>query len=306
VPKTMRHTPILVAALGLAAVAPGVAFAQSGAQANAWAAWCTSKEIGGRVDNSGGNPVCIPGAAAAGGYSTDQQAMLDLASQFGNALGAAIRQSFEHAARQEQINRMQEAWEREQAKRQAAAEYEKQKQRNQALIAGMKDAVGASELGRTQLGTEQLRLRTADELFGNGGGDRGVLAQEVPVSAPVDLADMLTRQEAFFRALDDVSEAEAALRAKQTHIQIMRNLTAELEIRRDQQKLALSLIPVGDARRAGAEAEFARLEGAIAEGLPVEAEDLQELAQLEAEAEEAREALRAAGAQPASADPARP
>ena len=281
--------------LGVAAnLAPGPVAAQSGAEANAWAAWCRGQ--GGRVDNSSGNLVCIPpdgGGASGGGYSADQQAMLNLAGQFGSALGAAIRESFQRSAQQQRIIEMQQDWERQQAREHAAADLERQRERNQVLLANMHGTIGASELGRTQLGSESLRLRTADEMFNTPGNAQGVLNQEVPISAPIDIDEMRAAQEAYFVALDNVSDMEAIVREKQTSISVSQDVMAYLSSQLDQQRARLVLLPASSPERPAAEAELARLEASASQVRAWQAEDAIELAQLQAEAAEARATLRA-------------
>lgn len=281
------------AALALACVWPDIASAQSGAEANAWAAWCRQH---GRVDNSSGNLVCIPndaGGSSGGGYSADQQAMLNLAGQFGSALGAAIRESFQRSAQQQRIIEMQQDWERQQARERAAADLERQRERNQFLLANMHGTIGASELGRTQLGSESLRLRTADEMFNTPGNAQGVLNQEVPISAPIDIDGMRAAQEAYFVALDNVSDMEAIVREKQTTISVSQDVMAYLSSQLDQQRARLVLLPASSPERPAAEAELARLEASASQVRAWQAEDAIELAQLQAEAAEARATLRA-------------
>ena len=268
------------------------AAAQSGAQANAWAAWCRSQ---GTVDNSTGTLRCIPnsGGGSSGGYSADQEAMLNLAGQLGSALGQAIRQSFQRSAEQQRIIEMQQEWERIQARERAAAELERQRERNQALLANMHGTIGASELGRTQIGSERLRLRTADEMFNTPGSARGEVTQEVPVSAPIDIEGMRAAQQAYFDALDDVSDAEASVRGKQTTISVLQDVMAYLDTQLDQQRARLVLLPADSPERPAAEAALARLEASASQVRAWQAEDAAELAQLEAEVTDARAALRA-------------
>jgi hypothetical protein len=283
---------LAAAALALACVWPDIASAQSGAEANAWAAWCRQH---GRVDNSSGTLVCIPNDAggSSGGYSADQQAMLNLAGQFGSALGAAIRESFQRSAQQQRIIEMQQDWERQQARERAAADLERQRERNQALLASMHGTIGASELGRTQLGSETLRLRTADEMFNTPGNARGELNQEVPISAPIDIDEMRATQEAYFVALDNVSDMEAIVREKETTISVSQDVMNYLGTQLDQQRARLVLLPADSPERPAAEAELARLEASASQVRAWQAEDAIELAQLQAEAAEARAALRA-------------
>lgn len=289
----LRH--VAPAFIGVAAISASLdqAAAQSGAEANAWAAWCRSQ---GTVDNSTGTLRCIPnnsGGASGSGYSADQQAMLNMAGQFGSALGAAIRESFRRSAEQQRIIEMQQEWERLQARERAAADLERQRERNQALLANMHGTIGASELGRTQVGSERLRLRTADEMFNTPGNARGELNQEVPVSAPIDIEGMRATQEAYFDALDDVSDAEASVREKQTSISVSQDVMAYLGTQLDQQRTRLALLPAGSLERPAAEAELARLEASANQVRAWQAEDAVELAQLQTEVAEARAALRA-------------
>lgn len=219
--------------------------------------------------------------------------MLNLAGQFGTALGQAIRESFQRSAQQQRIIEMQQDWERQQARERAAADLERQRERNQALLANMHGTIGASELGRTQVGSERLRLRTTDEMFNTPGNARGELEQEVAVSAPVDIEGMRATQEAYFDALDDVSDAEASVQGKLTTISVLQDVMAFLGSQLDQQRARLILLPADSPERPAAEAELARLEASANEGRALQTEVAVELAQLQAEVTEARVALRA-------------
>lgn len=289
----MKRAAIAFGLLAQFAGSPA-AHAQSGAEANAWAAWCASDEIGGRVDNSSGNLVCVPGEASSRGYSAEQQAMLNVAGQFGSALGAAIRESFARSAQRQQQLMMQRSWEAEQARRQAAADYEAQKLRNQQLITRMRGAIGASELGRTQIGTETLRLRTTDEMFNTPGNPHGELTQEVAVSAPIDLEDMQAALAAYFEALDDVNDAEAAVVEHESYLADLRTFRAEVEEQRDRQRLQLSLMRANDPARTSGQAKLAEMEEAAHEIAEGEAAAIERLAGLRADLEEARAQLREA------------
>src|SRR5690242_18261718 len=111
----------------------------------------------------------IPTASSAvgGGFTADQQAMLGLASSFGNLLGAALRQSFIDGERRAQEEAQRRAIEAEQARQRALAEAEEQRRRNAALLANMKGAVGAVDLSPKTGGAGDLKMRTAKDMFDN-------------------------------------------------------------------------------------------------------------------------------------------
>jgi hypothetical protein len=283
---------IVVAAIGGSATVK----AQSGAEANDWAKWCGQQ--GGHVQITSSNPVCIPGDTGNGSYSQQQQSMLNLAGQFGSALGNAIRQSIEESARRQKIVEMQQAWEQQQARREAAAALERQRQKNEALLAHMHDTIGNTELGRTQLATETLHLRKTDEMFTKPGNPRGTVTQEVPVNGVVDLAQMKAEQDAYFEAMEGVNDAEADVRAAQAEIETVRQLQSAIAADIAEQKSHLALLANDSPDRTAGEKELARLQALADEGAKLEADDTSELAKLEAVATEARAKLTAAAARP--------
>ena len=296
--RLSRSLAALTGAAMLAAVSATSALAQSGQAFHDFEVRCA--DAGGISNHDANNPVCTPSGAGgdpAGGYSADQQVMLDLASQFGTSLGAAIREGFRRSAERQQRLIIQQAYEEDMARQQAAVELERQRQRNQTLIANMHGAIAnpadpANALSRTQLGTETLRLRTADEMFNHGGGDRGVLTQEVPVSAPLDLAEMQAAQDAYFEALDDANEADQAVLKQQSQIENLRNFTAEAQHQRGEQSILLAAMSDGDPGRRAAEANLAHLDSLLAELHEHDGEAAQDLIDYRAEAARAHEAFR--------------
>src|SRR5262249_19447731 len=156
--------------------------AQSGAAFRAFEDRCAA--INGGSNHDSNNPVCTPPSESAGdpagGYTADQQAMLNLAGQLGSALGEAIRESFQRAALEQQINEMQEAYEREQALQRAAEDMELQRQRNEALLAGMHGTINTPDLTPKEIVTEELPLRSADQMFNVQDNAPGTVTQEVP------------------------------------------------------------------------------------------------------------------------------
>jgi hypothetical protein len=252
-------------ATALALALTTTAHAQSGAEANRWAAWCTG-EIGGTVQHSGGNPVCVPPAQGSTGYTANEQAMLNLAGQFGAALGAAIRQSMEQAARQAQIDRINRAWAAEQARQQAILAAEAQRRRNAELISSMHGSVGASELtmrgsaalesarqgaeqselGLNRVGTSTLTMRTSADMFGAGGNAgettthdvvtrNGVEAPAAPgdvAGAPVDptsVARVEQQWRDYVAALEARNAAQARLTSAESDRDVSRRIRQEAE-----------------------------------------------------------------------------
>ncbi|MEQ1783928.1 MAG: hypothetical protein ABMA14_21425 [Hyphomonadaceae bacterium] len=219
--------------------------------------------------------------------------MLDLAAQFGSFLGDAIRESFAESDRQWQIIQMQQAWELEQAKVRAAEELELQRQRNQNLLAGMQGVIGASELGRTQLGTETLHLLTTDEMFNTPGNARGVLTQDVPVAASIDLTEMQAANEAYFDAMSDVNDADQAVREEETNIANSRDVLAYVDTHIDQLRAHIALLQPGSMERPTLDAEIASYQEKRNELVEWQADYVERLTRSRIEADQARLALRA-------------
>lgn len=266
----------------VAAVLP--ARAQSGAAFLAFEQNCAA--VGGYSNHDPNNPVCTPGdgpvSDPAGGYSADQQAMLNLAGQFGSALGSAIRESFQRAARQRQMNEIQEAYEREQARQRAAQEYELQRQRNEQLLAGMHGTIRTPELGQRQVGSEELHLRSSDEMF-NMPNASGIVTQDVP-SAQVDLAELQRINVSYFLAMDDANDADADVRHYLTNVEASEGFVREAQAYVDQAQLALSGIPPGSPGRADAEARLAESQSLLANMLEGKAEQEANLREAQADA----------------------
>lgn len=258
--------------------------AQSGAAFLAFEQNCAA--VGGYSNHDPNNPVCTPGDGPAGdpagGYSADQQAMLNLAGQFGSALGAAIRESFQRAARQRQMNEIQEAYEREQARQQAAQEFETQRQRNEQLLAGMHGTIRTPELGHRQTGSEELHLRTTDEMF-NMPNATGTVTQSLP-SAQVDLAELQRINDSYFLAMDDANEADADVRHYQTNVEASEGLVREAQAYVDQAQLALSATPPGSPERADTEARLDESQSLLASMLEGKAEQEANLREAQADA----------------------
>lgn len=255
-----RMLRFILATSACAALLAAPAHAQSGAEANRWAAWCTD-QMGGTVQQQGGNPICVPPAQGTTGYTANEQAMLNLAGQFGAALGAAIRQSMEQAARQAQIDRINRAWAAEQARQQAALAAEAQRRRNAELISSMHGSVGSSqltmrgtaalegarqdagqsELGLNRVGTGTLTIRTSADMFGAGGNDGeatthdvvtrgGVEAPAAPgdvAGAPVDPTSV-ARVEQQWRDYVAALEARNAAQARLTSAESDRDVSTRI------------------------------------------------------------------------------
>lgn len=181
--------------------------AQSSAEYTAFLNFCASQN--GRPSGTPSNPQCLPGGSTSSGYSSSDQAMLGIAGALGSALGNAIRESIEAAERQAAIQRMQQLWELERARIFAAEERERlsreMRQRNEALIANLKGGVQVPSLTISTLGTSQLKLKTADEMFGSG---RAVTTAKV---------DPKLAWDAYLAALQKRNEAKLRLAAASDH-----------------------------------------------------------------------------------------
>ncbi|MGE3301737.1 MAG: hypothetical protein AB7M12_01325 [Hyphomonadaceae bacterium] len=287
----MRSTGVWIqaAAMLVGAAAATPACGQSGGAFQAFEARCAS--IGGTSNHNASNPVCTPPTGAAGdppgGYSSDQQAMLNLAGQFGSTLGAAIRESFQRAARQRQINEIQEAYERDQARVRAAQEFEQQKQHNEQLLASMHATIRAPELGGGRTSSEQLRLRSADEMFNKPGGARGTVTQEIP-TGQVDLDELKRINDSYFLAMDDANAADADVRQFQTNVEAEAGLLREAQAYVDHDRLVLAGTPPGAPGRAAAEARLAESEALKQDVLASKAEQEAKLKEAQADAAERR------------------
>lgn len=212
----MRQTIIGAALLSTCAAA----HAQSGAEARDWAAWC--KRQGGQVQVTSSNPVCIPPAGGtSSGYTQAQQQMLDLAGQFGSALGASIRGGLEAEARAAEIRRMQRSWETEQARLNAVTQVDVQKQRSAALLASMQGTIGGSELGTARTPTGSLQPKTGEEALRAPATVQGSAVE--PDRSPA------VRQawDDYLKALQRKHAAEKALAEKESERELALKLTAE-------------------------------------------------------------------------------
>ena len=198
----LSRLALVVAALWLL---PVPVFAQSAAEYKAWLKWCAEQD--GTANGDANNPVCMPGSSSSSpGYNANEQAMLGLAGSIGSALGAAIRQGIEESARQAEIDRMQRAWETDQARIRAIEEQgriaEEQRRKNEALMASLKGSLGQTELAIKRVDTQELTLKSSSELFdqpanpsgtltlkssselfGQPGNPSGTTQQEIPVAA---------------------------------------------------------------------------------------------------------------------------
>lgn len=247
-----------LAALSLPLMTIGAAaFAQSSAEYTAFLNWCARQ--GGTASGGASNPVCLPGDSSSSSSSSAEQSMLGIAGALGSALGNAIRESFEADARRAAMQRMQMAWELERARIFATEERERlsreMRERNEALIANLKGGIRAPDLNMSKVGTTQLKLKTADEMFGRP----AKVAQVDPkVAWDAYLAALQKRNETALRltaATDHRSSSQVILDAARGQVE-----TAKLSGSADKLAEAEKLASQADqlSRQAAADLETAK------------------------------------------------
>lgn len=272
----------MVAGTGLVYAAASVQ-AQTGADVREWARWCKSQ--GGRVQTTSSNPVCVPpsGGEPGTGYTQSQQQMLNLAGQFGSAVGASLREAFEAEARAAEIRRMQRSWEVEQARQNSLKQMDRDRARTATLLANMQGTIGASELGIARTPAGELKLKTGDEAFQAPPTVQGVAVE--PDRTPA------VRQawDDYLKALQRKHAADHALAAKQSEREAARKLADQAASEVQQRsRIAMAEPPRSDQRRV----EDDRL--AEARRLLEEATEIDQRAQAELDAarKEAQESAR--------------
>lgn len=308
--------PLRIGSLAIAAlvmVAPPRSFAQSGGEFSAHQRWCAS--IGGTHNNDPNNPTCTPGSgggSSGGGYSTREQAALDLAGAFGSALGNAIRESMEAAARQAEMNRLQRSWEMEQERIrleeervQAQAERER---KHRELMSKLKGSLGQTELKMRGIGSESLQLKSGDALFGQS-NPTGTLEQEVPVAAgipnqpapatvegkPVTPGLVQATEKAwddYLAAVQRKNHAEARLKQAEAEQRMIEQLRREAEKKRQEQHLRTAAIPPDRPEEKKIEDDkLAQAEKLLQEATQLDEDATKELVSAKKDAEGARAAL---------------
>lgn len=157
-----------------------------------------------------------PNTVGSGGYTADQQAMLNLAGNLGSLFGGMIRQSFVDGERQAEADAQHRAYEAEQARQRALAEEAERQRRNQALLANMKGAVGSVDLRPSQLGSGQLKMRTTKDMFDN------------PAETPASALDPGSWS-AYYNALQRRDAAAVTHNARESDLAVAQRLVLEAE-----------------------------------------------------------------------------
>lgn len=269
------------------AVPPETAWAQSRAQRDGWAADCAA--LGGSMNWDTGQCVgANTGSASggAGGYTTEQQAMLDLAGQMGSLFGSWMRQSFEQDARQSEINRIQRAWEAERARERAAIAAEEQRQRNQALLASMQGTIGSSELPMRDIGSQGgLQMRTTEDMtFSSPNAAAG--QPGASVSDPMQVAT-----DAYLTALQAHNAAERALTTRQSTLAVGNQLVNEAAREVVAQRERVAALAAGSEQRRIEEARLEQVEGRLADALRLRDQAQRSADVARVEVERSRQAL---------------
>ena len=286
--RRLRRCVLVVLA---AVAAPQDSEAQSREQREQWDADCAA--LGGKLNpNTGTCEGISSGSATSGGYTAEQQAMLNLAGQFGTLLGTAIRQGFEQSARQAEINRIQRAWEVEQARQRAAAAVEEQRRRNQALLANMHGAIGASELTMRGSGSGGgLQLRTVEDM------DRESASRaQTPPRSPPAADDAQQVWKAYLSALQARNEAERAFAVAEADLAGANDLVSGIRREVAAQRSLVEATPPGSEERRLAEARLAEMERGLADATRLRDQVEERVATTRANAEQADHALAAADA----------
>ena len=306
--------------IGWCAIWPHTVFAiGEGAQAKEYAKWCSS--IGGTLNNRGGLGCTPPSRSSSlGGTSSNQQAVLGLAGQFGFALGTAIRESMDAAERQREMERMEAEWRAAQEKALRDAELERldkeREQKHQALLSKLKGGFGSKELGLKKMGPGTLELKAGTALFGRPANPTGVMPLDDPgIDAAIKIPeppatvegvpDQPGQVEAVKQAWDDYlaavqrsNQAKARLKQAEADQKLVEQVRQEAEKRHREQQQKVAIIPPDQPEvRKEEDDKLAQAEKLFNEAIELDEKAATELERAKEDAETAQKELADRGAQ---------